>query len=219
MKKGRDCAKDQSYFLYTLTQEQLGRSLTPIGDFTKQKVREKARRLGLAAHQRPESQEICFIPDADYVNFLRQRKPGLFKPGHIVDNENRFLGGHKGILRYTVGQRKGIGLASPHPLYVLEIRPGCREIVVGDKSDLYKKKLIVSHLNFISGKDIDTPLAVKAKIRYKHRESEAVLSLLDRNLASLEFVKPQRAPTPGQSAVFYREDQVIGGGIIAKAEF
>lgn len=218
LKKGKDRGKDQSYFLYTVTQEQLSRTLMPIGKFTKHEVRKKARQLGLVVHQRPESQEICFIPDADYIRFLQQRIPELFKAGSIVDTENRLLGYHKGILHYTIGQRRGIGIAAAYPLYVLEIRPDSHEIVVGAQNQLYKKKVFVSHLNLVAPTDIDAPLEVTAKIRYMHREAQAILFLLDKGRARLEFKKPQRAATPGQSAVFYDRERVIGGGIIEGTE-
>lgn len=214
LKKGKDIGKDQSYFLYSMTQEQLSRTLMPIGEFTKQEVRMKARNLGLAVHQRPESQEICFIPDKDYIRFLRQRVPDLFKGGSILDTENRLLGRHKGIVHFTIGQRRGIGIADSHPLYVLEIRPDSNEIVVGTQNNLYKEKVFISHLNFVIKADIKTPLQVMAKIRYKHREARATLILLGEDRACLEFDKPQRAATPGQSAVFYDGEMVLGGGII-----
>ncbi|UCE41556.1 MAG: tRNA 2-thiouridine(34) synthase MnmA [Candidatus Aminicenantes bacterium] len=218
LKKGRDPQKDQSYFLYTMTQEQLGRTLMPIGQFTKQEVRKKAKELGLAAHQRPESQEICFIPDDDYTRFLKQKIPEVFKPGPIVDTEDHVLGQHTGILHFTIGQRRGLGIAAPHPLYVLEIHPGSHKIVVGEKKHLYKKSMIVSRLNLIPQPDLTKPISVTAKIRYKHKESKALLFPQNRNIARLDFDSPQRAVTPGQSAVFYDKDFVWGGGIIEKTE-
>ena len=218
LKKGRDRDKDQSYFLYTLTQEQLGRTLMPIGEFPKREIRSKARQMGLAVHQRPESQEICFIPDADYIRFLEQRIPEFFREGPIVDTENRLLGYHKGILHYTIGQRKGIGMAAPHPLYVLAIHPNSHKIVVGGQNHLYKKKVTLSHLNFIVGTKPDSPASVRAKIRYKHEEAKAILYILGKDRACLEFERPQRAATPGQSAVFYDRDRVVGGGIIEGSE-
>jgi tRNA-specific 2-thiouridylase len=218
LKKGKDRSKDQSYFLYSMTQEQLSRTLMPIGEFTKQEVRNKARQLGLVVHRRPESQEICFIPDTDYIRFLEQRIPELFKAGPIVDIENRPLGFHKGIIHYTTGQRRGIGIAAAHPLYVLEIRPDSHKIVVGTENHLYKKKVFVSHLNFVTPPNFDVPLEVTAKIRYKHPEAQAILFFLDGDRARLEFEKPQRAATPGQSAVFYDGERVVGGGVIEGVE-
>ena len=217
LKKGRDPQKDQSYFLYTMTQDQLGRTLMPIGRFTKQEVRKKAKELGLAVHQRPESQEICFIPDDDYTRFLKQKMPEIFQPGPIVDTENHILGQHTGILRFTIGQRRGLGIAASHPLYVLEIHPESRKIVVGENKHLYKKRLVVSRVNLIPRSDLDDSISVMAKIRYKHKEAKALLTPTDKNKARLDFESPQRAVTPGQSAVFYDNDIVWGGGIIEKA--
>jgi len=216
--KGKDTEKDQSYFLYTLTQEQLGRTVMPIGDFTKKDVRKMARQFGLAVHQRPESQEICFIPDNDYARFLKQMIPKAFQPGSIVDVERRVLGRHKGVLHFTIGQRRGMGVAASHPLYVLEIQPEENRIVVGHGDQLYKKNVRVSQVNLIKIDKVTSPLYVRAKIRYKHREAKAVLTSLEKNKARLDFEKPQRAVAPGQSAVFYDGDVVVGGGIIEGAE-
>jgi len=218
LKKGSDPQKDQSYFLYTMTQDQLARTLMPIGDFTKREVRNKAKELGLAVCQRPESQEICFIPDDNYTRFLEQKVPEVFQPGPIVDIEDRVLGHHKGIIHFTIGQRRGLGIAAPHPLYVLEIHPNSRKIVVGDNKHLYKKRIVVSKLNHIPEADIRDPIAVTAKIRYRHREARALLLPIDKNNARLEFDVPQRAVTPGQSAVFYDKDILLGGGVIERTE-
>jgi tRNA-specific 2-thiouridylase len=216
--KGKDTEKDQSYFLYALTQEQLGRTLMPIGDFTKKDVRKMARQFGLAVHKRPESQEICFIPDNDYARFLKQMIPESFRPGPIVDAETRVLGHHKGVLHFTIGQRRGMGVAASHPLYVLEIQPEEDRIVVGPGEQLYKKNVRVSQVNLIMIEKLISPLPVQAKIRYKHREAKAVLISLEKNQVRLDFEKPQRAVAPGQSAVFYDGDIVVGGGIIESAE-
>lgn len=216
--KGKDRAKDQSYFLYMLTQEQLSRIFMPIGDFSKKDVRKKAKQLGLPVHQRLESQEICFIPDNDYIRFLKQRIPEAFRAGPIVDRENHILGQHRGILKFTIGQRRGMGLAASYPLYVLEIQSDENRIVVGSCDHLYKKKVFLSDVNLIIKDEIEAPLPVKAKIRYKHREAKAVLTSLEKNQARLDFLSPQRAMTPGQSAVFYAGDVVVGGGIIERAE-
>jgi len=216
LKKGKDRKKDQSYFLYPMTQDQLSRTLMPIGDFTKEKVREKARNFDLPVAQRPESQEICFVPDRDYSGFLRHRIPEAFRSGPIVDLQNQVLGHHKGIGHYTVGQRRGMGIAAPHPLYVLAIRSEKNTIVVGTNKLLYEKTLRATRVNLISIDRIDKPLSVKAKIRYKHQEAKALLSLLDSDEVRVEFKKSQRAITPGQAVVFYDRDVVVGGGIIEK---
>ena len=212
--KGKDPEKDQSYFLYTLTQAQLMRTLMPIGDFTKKDVRKKAKQVGLPVHQRPESQEICFIPDNDYTRFLKQRIPEAFQTGPIVDKKKHVLGQHNGILHFTIGQRRGIGIAASHPLYVLEIQSDENRIVVGSGDHLYKKKVLLSDVNLIMKDEIDAPTPVKAKIRHKHREAKAVLISLGKNHVCLDFRNPQRAITPGQSAVFYDGEEVVGGGII-----
>lgn len=215
--KGKDPVKDQSYFLYTLTQEQLARTLMPIGDFTKQDVRKMAQQVGLSVHQRPESQEICFIPDNDYIRFLRQWIPEAFRPGPVVDTRGRVLERHKGVLHFTIGQRRGLGIAASHPLYVLEIRAEEDKIVVGTSDRLYKRGVVVSDVNLIMIERLISPLSVQAKIRYKHREAKAILTPLSKDQIRLDFKKPQRAVTPGQSAVFYNGDVVIGGGIIESA--
>ena len=217
LKKGKDGKKDQSYFLYPLTQEQLSRTLMPIGNFTKKEVREKAQKLDLSVAQRHESQEICFIPDNDYVRFLRQRIPEAFRSGPIVDLENRVLGQHKGIAHFTIGQRKGMGIAASQPLYVLSIQSDKNTIVIGPSDQLYEKTLLASHINLISRAKITEPLKVRAKIRYKHKEAKAFLSPQDADQILVEFEKPQRAITPGQSIVFYNKDVVVGGGIIDKS--
>jgi len=216
LKKGRDRKKDQSYFLFPFTQDQLSRTLMPIGNFTKKEVRKKAQKLGLPVAQRPESQEICFIPDNDYAGFLKDRIPEAFHPGPIVDLENRMLGQHDGIVHFTIGQRRGMGIAAPHPLYVLAIQCDKNTIVVGTNEQLYEKSLIASRVNFVSIPKITKQLAVKAKIRYKQREAKAILTPLDTNQIRVEFEKLQRAITPGQAVVFYDGDLVLGGGIIDK---
>jgi len=217
LKKGKDKKKDQSYFLYPLTQKQLSRILMPIGNFTKEEVREKAQKLGLSVAQRHESQEICFIPDNDYVRFLRQRIPSAFRPGPIVDRENRVLGKHEGIAHFTIGQRKGMGIAASQPLYVLSMQSDTNTIVVGPSNQLYEKTLLASQMNLISKAKITKPLNVGAKIRYKHREAKALLTPLDTDQILVEFEKPQRAITPGQAVVFYDRNVVVGGGIIHKS--
>ena len=214
LKKGKDPYKDQSYFLYTLTQDQLSRLLMPIGNFTKEEVRKKAQELSLPVAKRPESQEICFIPDKNYVHFLQGRIPEAFRAGTIVDNEDQIKGKHDGIHNFTIGQRKGLGIAAPHPLYVIDIRSEENTIVVGTDDQLYKKELLASQINVISEEKLGEPLAVKAKIRYKHKEAKALLIPRNSGQAIVKFEKSQRAITPGQAVVFYDEDVVFGGGII-----
>jgi len=214
LKKATNKQKDQSYFLYSLSQEQLSRTLLPIGSLSKTEVKKKALKMGLPIAHRPESQEICFIPDNNYSSFLHEKIPGAFRPGYILDINNRIVGKHKGIINFTIGQRKGIGIAAQHPLYVLEIRSNENSIVVGTNEDLYKNKLIASHIHIISESQITEPVSVKAKIRYKHKEAKARIFPEESNLFRVEFEKLQRAITPGQAVVFYDGDLVIGGGTI-----
>jgi len=216
LKKGTDGKKDQSYFLYLLTQEQLSHTLMPIGDYTKEEIRQKAVAAGLPVAERPESQEICFIPDNDYLKFLKERIPQAFRPGPIVDTKNHVLGTHEGIMHFTIGQRRGMGIAAPHPLYVIEILSDTNTVVVGPNELLYKKKLLASNVNFILPGFTKKPMIIKAKIRYKHKDAEACLTPLKTGGVQVEFKHPQRAITPGQAVVFYKDDTVIGGGIIEK---
>jgi tRNA-specific 2-thiouridylase len=214
LKKGKDKNKDQSYFLYTLTQDQLSRTLFPIGCLTKKAVRKKAEDLHLPVSRRPESQEICFIPDDDYVRFLKGRIPGAFLPGPILDTKGRLLGTHQGIIHYTIGQRKGMGIAASQPLYVLRIDSENNAVIAGPDEELKKKELIASDLNWISIKGLDGPIKAKARIRYKHREAAAWVSPLENGRASVRFSRKQRAITPGQAVVFYDGEIVVGGGTI-----
>ena len=214
LKKGKDKEKDQSYFLYPLTQEQLSLTLMPIGEKTKTEVRKIAEDLDLPVAQKPESQEICFVSGNNYAQFLKDRIPEGSKPGPIVDLNLHILGQHRGIIHYTVGQRKGMGVAAPHPLYVLSIDVEKNEIVVGPNEKLYKNKLLASQVHFISGEKLVQPLVVKAKIRHRHLEAKAVVTPVDKGQVQVEFEKPQRAITPGQSVVFYQDDLVVGGAII-----
>jgi len=218
LKKGKDKDRDQSYFLYTLTQEELSRTLMPVGNLTKKEVRIYAQKLGLSVAQKPESQEICFIPENRYPEFLKTRIPEAFQPGPIVDLSNHVLGEHKGIIHFTIGQRKGMGIAAPYPLYVLSIDREKNTIVVGTDDQLYKRRLLASEVNWISVEKITRPILFKAKIRYKHTEADALLTPTDSGEVQVEFEKPQRAITPGQAVVFYDGEMVVGGGIIDRSE-
>jgi len=217
LKKGKDQSKDQSYFLYPLTQAQLARVLMPVGSLTKREVREEARKRALPVAARPESQEVCFIPHGRYPDFLKERIPEAFFPGPIRDVSGGLLGEHRGIVHFTVGQRRGLGIASPHPLYVVSINPINHAIVVGTKDDLACRKLLASRVNWIAGGKLEEQVRVKAKIRYKHGEAEALVTPFSSAKVVVEFEKPQRAAAPGQSVVFYRRDEVLGGGIIDQA--
>lgn len=212
--KGRDPAKDQSYFLYNLTQNQLQHILFPLGEFTKEQVRHKARALKLSVSDKLESQEICFIPGNDYRSLLEQLMPERLKPGFIVDREGRRLGTHKGIAYYTIGQRRGLGIAHPRPLYVIGLNVDRNTVIVGTSEQLWNDELVAEKMNWISIEKIRGPIRANARIRYKHKESPATISPLERNTVRVRFDKPQRAITPGQSVVFYDGDVVLGGGII-----
>jgi len=216
LKKGSDRRKDQSYVLYTLTQEQLEHTLLPIGNFTKDRVRKIARELEIPVAAKPESQEICFIPDGDYPKFLEKYIPQAIKPGPILDRRGNTLGKHRGILFYTIGQRKGLGLSTKDPLYVTNIMHERNAIVVGGKEEVYGTELIASGLNWISLTKLKQPITVKAKIRYLHNEAEAEITPIDEDRVHVRFKEPQMAITPGQAVVFYDGDTVIGGGTIEK---
>jgi len=214
LKKGLDRNKDQSYFLYALTQEQLSRSLMPIGKLTKEKVREIARALILPVASKPQSQEICFIPDDDYCGFIKDNIPGAAKPGPILDEKGKALGTHRGIISHTIGQRKGLGIAAGEPLYVIAIDPERNAIVVGPKEKAFSDELVASGLNWIAFETPAYPLPTLAKIRYRHPEAEAVVTPLGEDKVNVKFTQPQMAITPGQAVVFYDEDVVVGGGTI-----
>jgi len=217
LKKGLDPAKDQAYALYTLTQEQLSRTLFPLGELTKEETRRLAQERGLITARKPESQEICFIPDNDYRRFLKKRLPEAIKPGPIKDDRGRVLGQHQGLPFYTVGQRKGLGLAAGEPLYVLRLLPEENALVVGKKEEVYHRQLLADHLNFIAIPGLEGPLRVNGKIRYASREAPAVIEPAGPGQLRCRFDEPQWGITPGQSAVFYDGDIVVGGGIIRRA--
>ncbi|MCX7780564.1 MAG: tRNA 2-thiouridine(34) synthase MnmA [Negativicutes bacterium] len=214
--KGIDAAKDQSYALYHLNQQTLKHFLMPLGDYTKTETRQMAREYGLAVADKPDSQEICFVPNDDYKVFLEEKAPEALRPGNIVDTSGRVLGRHKGLPLYTVGQRKGLGLAAGRPLYVIELDYERNEVVVGSDQDVFASELIAYDMNFIMLDKLRKPLVTKAKIRYSAKEAAAVVSPLGNGRVHVKFDVPQRAITPGQSVVFYEDDMVVGGGIIEK---
>jgi tRNA-specific 2-thiouridylase len=184
---------------------------------TKDEVRATARRLGLVTADKPESQEICFVPDDDYRGFLRRRAPGMFQPGAIVDRRGSVVGTHAGIAAYTVGQRRGLGLARGRPLYVVDLDAERNTVRVGDATDLDSDRLLAEAVNFIAGEPPRAALRVEAKIRHSHRPAAATLRALEGGRAEVVFDTPQRAVSPGQSVVFYDGDVVVGGGIIARS--
>lgn len=217
LKKGLDSRKDQSYFLYVMKQEQLHRTLMPVGGLTKDRVRQLAREKELPVANKPESQEICFVPDNNYREFLKQHIPEAIQPGSIVDQEGNVIGQHKGIPFYTIGQRRGLGIAAAEPLYVTAIDPEKNVIVAGRKHEVYRSELVACKLNWISIDTLRQPLQVRVRIRYLHKEAEATMTPADENSIHIMFKEPQMAITPGQAVVFYDDDTVIGGGTIERA--
>ena len=258
VKKARHAAKDQTYMLYKLSQEQLAATLMPLGDYTKEEVRRIALEAGLPVAQKPDSQEICFVTDGHYADFIEQyaekrnreivfdnvnshlnedsgrsagskeigdsagsgagglKVPG---PGCFVDEEGNYLGTHKGITHYTIGQRKGLGIALGHPIYVKEIRADSNEVVLSDEPALFSREVLCRNVNFLSipGMDPGQQIPAKAKIRYHHQAADALLEMQADGCVRILFDDPVRAAAPGQSAVFYdADDCVIGGGIIVK---
>ena len=209
LRKAVDLQKDQTYFLYTLSQEQLSRTLFPLGHLTKSQVRKLARTIGLPSADRAESQD--FIGDGNYQLLFRGQE---IVPGEIVDERGHVLGRHKGLIFYTVGQRKGLGIAAREPLYVIRIEPEKNRIVVGPQSRLFSRRMLVSKVNFMSIDSLQGPMEATAKIRYKHDGASATLQPHNKEEVLVTFHSPQRAITPGQSAVFYSGDYVVGGGVI-----
>ncbi len=214
LSRGLDDSKDQSYFLFSLTQEQLSRASFPIGDLSKDEVRDIARRLGLPVAEKPDSQEICFVPDGDYAAFIEKQTGDLDGGGAIVNQSGAVVGRHAGIHRFTVGQRKGLGIAAAEPLYVLELRPSEKTVVVGRRADLERASLTASQVNWIAGTPPAGPLRVTAQIRHRHQPAPATVRAIDDARASVEFDNPVIAITPGQAVVFYSGTVVVGGGWI-----
>jgi tRNA-uridine 2-sulfurtransferase len=212
-----DSHKDQTYALYPLTQEQLAHTLFPLGEFTKDHTRALAEEMGLLTAKKPDSQEICFVPDNDYARFLSRRAPDAVKPGRIVDGEGKVLGEHGGVANYTVGQRRRLGISSPIPLYVKELRPDTGDVIVGPDDALFARRLIAEEFNWIAEPPGEEPLAVRSKIRYTMKATPARLKDLGSGRVEVEFEEPQRAITPGQSVVCYDGDSVVGGGVIREA--
>lgn len=216
LKKSVTDRKDQTYALYNLTQEQLSRTLMPIGSYTKERVREIAREIGLTVASKPDSQEICFVEDNDYGRFISENTDYEICPGDFVDTRGNVLGRHKGIVHYTIGQRKGLGIALGKPMFVVEIDVENNRVVLGDENEVFANSLIADDVNFISIDRIQGELRVKAKIRYSAKESDATIIPLENGKVRVDFDSPQRAITPGQSVVFYDGDIVVGGGTIQK---
>jgi len=219
LKRPADHSKDQTYFLFGLTQEQLSRTMFPLGNLTKPEVRDLARKHGLASAEKPDSQEICFVPGGDYKNFIDAylAEQGESLPdtaGELVTTDGRAIGEHSGIHNFTIGQRKGLGVATGSPLYVLQIKGDTREVVVGSGENLYSNTLRVHRVNLISAEDLPALMRVTVKIRHRHEAAAAMIEKSGADEILVSFEQPQRAITPGQAAVFYDGDVVVGGGWI-----
>jgi len=211
--------KDQSYFLFPLSQTQLRAAEFPIGEMSKEEVRERARALGLGTAEKPESQEICFVPDGDYAKGVERLRPeAATARGPIVDLSGRVLGEHRGIHRFTVGQRHGLGIASNRRLYVVRLEPDRQRVIVGDATDLDRRLARVEQVHWIAGVPPERPLEVRVQIRHRHRAAPALVRPLGSDAAEIEFAEPVRAVAPGQAAVFYdaeRDEELLGGGWLA----
>lgn len=217
LKRAKSETKDQTYALYSLNQYQLSKTLMPLGALeNKEETRAIAEKLGLITAKKSDSMEICFIPDKDYAGFIKRRTGEEGIEGNFVDTENNILGQHKGIIHYTIGQRKGLGVTFGKPMFVLRIDAEKNEVVLGEKGTEFSKGLIADNLNFISFESLMEPIRVNAKVRYSAKESEALVTPMDNGCAKVVFENPQRAITPGQAVVFYElgGDSVIGGGTI-----
>lgn len=216
LKRGKDLRKDQSYFLFSLRQDQLARAIFPLGEKTKSDTREVARHCNLKTADKEESMEICFVPDNNYGGFLQQANLVQKTRGEVVDVHGHVLGHHDGIAFYTIGQRKGLGLSSPKPLYVIELDAENNRVVVGDDAALDRAEFIVQNCNWIPWENPPTSLEVTAKIRYNHPGTPATVTPLEQGRARVKLHAPQRAVTPGQASVFYQDDLVVGGGWICR---
>lgn len=212
--RGRDRTKDQSYVLHILTQEQLAHTIFPLGDLTKGEVRALARARGLPVADQPESQDVCFLADADYRRFVAEHAPEAARPGPILDTQGRVLGQHRGLIHYTVGQRKGIGISAPYPLYVLALDPRRNALIVGRAEELGQTECIVARMHYIAGEEPAGPFTATAQIRYRHREAPVTATPLSGGRLHVRFAYPQRDITPGQYLVLYDGEVVIGGGVI-----
>lgn len=216
LKKSIDLSKDQSYFLFNLNQYQLSKAIFPLGEYTKKEVRKIANSINLPIANKPESQQLCFIPDDNYRNFIQTHHTLENNEGNFISTDGKILGTHKGIHYYTIGQRRQLGISLGKPLYVIKINPKNNTIILGEKKDIYSSEFIAENMNWIA---FDTPpvsIKAAARIRYKHEEASATIIPIDQNNAHIIFEQPQPAITPGQAVVLYQNDVVIGGGWIQK---
>lgn len=207
--------KDQTYALYNLTQYQLEHTLMPVGDYDKDKIREIANEIGLVVANKPDSQDICFVPDNDYGRFIKENTNAVIAEGNFVDIDGNILGKHRGISNYTIGQRKGLGIAFGKPMYVCEIRPETNEVVIGENEDLFKRDVLIRDFNMMAIDSIDGEMRVEGKLRYSQKKAPCTIKQSGEYVECI-FDEPQRAVTTGQAAVFYDGNYVIGGGVIVK---
>ena len=214
LKRAENLAKDQTYALYRLTQEQLARTIMPVGKYSKDEVRSKAESIGICVADKPDSQDICFIPDGDYAKFIKDNTDEEIKEGNFVAPDGKIVGRHKGIIHYTVGQRKGLGVALGYPAFVIEIRPETNEVVIGSKEESLIKSFKINNLNFMAVEDITEPVHLFTKIRYNHKGTYCTVERTGEDELTCTFDNPEKAVTPGQAAVFYKDDLVVGGGTI-----
>ena len=215
LQKSATSAKDQTYALYNLTQYQLSHTLMPVGEYTKEEIRKIAEKINIRTANKPDSQEICFIPDKDYAGFIEREVAERVPPeGNFVTADGKVIGRHKGITHYTIGQRKGLNLAMGHPVFVTEIRPDTNEVVIGENEDVFGTVLKANHLNFMAIEEIQGEMEVTAKIRYSHAGAPCIVKRVEEDLVECHFKEPVRAITPGQAVVFYQGDIVVGGGTI-----
>lgn len=210
----KTAVKDQTYALYNLTQEQLEKTLMPVGAYTKDEIREIAEKIDLQIANKPDSQDICFIPDGNYASFIEKECKHSIEKGNFVDVEGNILGEHKGIIHYTVGQRKGLGIALGYPVFVLQIRPETNEVVIGTNEDSLTQYVRANKLNFMSIEKLEDTRRVWAKVRYNHKGAWCTIKMIDDDEVLCEFEEYQRAITPGQAVVFYEGNHVLGGGTI-----
>ncbi|MDR0524635.1 MAG: tRNA 2-thiouridine(34) synthase MnmA [Spirochaetaceae bacterium] len=219
LKKARDAKKDQSYVLYTMTQRQLARTLFPLGDMTKAEVRDLAETRGFVNAQKQDSQDLCFVPDGDYAGFIERYTGSTAPPGPIVDETGTILGMHRGLIRYTIGQRRGLGLSASKPRYVQRKSAADNTLIVSGEDRLYAKGLIAENINLIAADSLEKPLRGKAKTRYLQTEQPAIAEQISPDRLRIDFDEPQRAVTPGQAAVLYDGETVVGGGTITSVLF
>lgn len=215
LKKAIDPAKDQSYVLYGLTQHELAKTVLPLGDYTKEQARAIAEDLKLCVARKSDSQDICFVPDGDYAAFIERTTGLTFAAGDYLNLDGKVLGRHKGVIHYTIGQRKGLGIALGHHAFVLDKNADTNQIILGDEEHLFYKKVEVANVSLTADQGLDG-IRAAGKLRYRHKEQSCVIHQLSPDRVLLEFDEPQRAPSPGQSAVFYDGDIVLGGGTIVK---